>query len=126
MKNLVIQEERHTPKVVLDPDSKNFEVSGKSFPEDSRQFYKQVIDWLEEYRKAKPSQVDFKFNLFYLSSSSIISIKQILLKLKEIEKEGAKVCVLWHYDSDDDDIRKTGEDYLKLTQLDFKFIANED
>ncbi len=126
MKNLVIQEERHTPKVVLDGDANNFEISGKSFPEDSRQFYRQVIDWLEDFKKATPKQVNFKFNLFYLSSSSIISIKQILLKLKELEKGGAKVQVIWHYDADDDDIRKTGEDYLKLTQMSFQFVANEE
>ena len=126
MKNLVIQEERHTPKIVLDADTNSFEISGKSFPEDSRQFYRQVIEWLDEYRKSTPKKLDFKFNLFYLSSSSIISIKQILLKLKELEKDGASIQVMWHYDSDDDDIRKTGEDYLKLTQMNFQFIANEE
>jgi len=126
MRNLIIPEERHTPKVVLNPESNTFEISGKSFPEDSRQFYKQVLDWLDEFMLTKPKSVNFKFNLFYLSSSSIISIKQILLKLKDVGNGGADVQVLWHFDSDDDDIRKTGEDYLKLTQMNFQFIANEE
>lgn len=122
---LVIEEERHTPRIIIDPAKNVFEITGKSFPEDSKQFYKQVFDWLENNSSALPSNIDFKFNLFYLSSSSIIAIKQLLLKLKEYSRNGVDVRILWHYDSDDDDIRKTGEDYVKITDLDFRFITND-
>ena len=122
---LVIEEERHTPRIIIDPAKNVFEITGKSFPEDSKQFYKQVFDWLEKNSSDLPSNIDFKFNLFYVSSSSIIAIKQLLLKLKEIGKKGVDVRILWHYDADDEDIRKTGEDYVKVTQLDFRFISND-
>ena len=122
---LVIEEERHTPRIIIDPAKNVFEITGKSFPEDSKQFYKQVFDFLEKNSSSLPKTIEFKFNLFYLSSSSIISIKQLLLKLKEYREKGMDIRILWHYDSDDDDIKKTGEDYVKLTNLDFRFISND-
>lgn len=122
---LVIEEERHTPRIIIDPEKNIFEITGKSFPEDSKQFYKPVFDWLEKNSSLLPGIIEFKFNLFYLSSSSIIAIKQLLLKLKEYSRKGVDVRILWYYDSDDDDIRKTGEDYVKLTELDFRFISND-
>jgi hypothetical protein len=122
---LVIEEERHTPRIVIDPDKNVFEISGKSFPEDSKQFYKPVFEWLDNNFSRLPRSVDFKFNLFYVSSSSIIAIKQLLMKLKEVRQKGVDVRILWHYDADDEDIRKTGEDYVKVTDLDFHFITND-
>ena len=123
---LVIEEERHTPRIIIDPEKNVFEITGKSFPEDSKQFYKPVFDWFDNHSAALPKELDFRFNLFYLSSSSIIAIKQLLIKLRDMRKTtGVDVRVLWHYDADDDDIRKTGEDYVKVTQLDFRFIAND-
>jgi hypothetical protein len=123
---LVIEEDRHTPRIVIDPDKGVFEITGKSFPEDSKQFYRPVFEWLEKNAGALPRKLDFKFNLFYLSSSSIIAIKQLLFKLKEFQQKGVDVRIVWCYDPDDDDIRKTGEDYVRLTQLNFDFVANND
>jgi hypothetical protein len=122
---LVIEEERHTPRIIIDPAKNVFEITGKSFPEDSKQFYKPVLEWLDSNSSAMPRTINFKFNFFYISSSSIIAIKQLLLKLKEYRQKGVDVRILWHYDSDDEDIRKTGEDYVKVTQLDFQFISND-
>lgn len=122
---LVIQEEKHTPRIVLDPEKNIFEITGKSFPEDSRQFYRPVLEWLDTHNSELPSAFDFKFNLFYVSSSSIIAIKQVLMKLKECSQMGKAVRVLWHYDEDDEDIKKTGEDYVKVTSLDFHFVSND-
>ena len=122
---LVIEEEKHTPRIILDPEKNVFEITGKSFPEDSRQFYRPVLDWFDNNHSSLPSPFEFRFNLFYVSSSSIIAIKQLLLKLKECAQKGKNVRILWHYDSDDEDIKKTGEDYVKVTELDFHFISND-
>lgn len=122
---LVIQEEKHTPRIVLDPEKNIFEITGKSFPEDSRQFYRPVLEWLDHNQSVLPPEFDFRFNLFYVSSSSVIAIRQVLMKLKECTQKGKAVRVLWHYDEDDEDIKKTGEDYVKVTSLDIQFISNE-
>ncbi|MCE3280029.1 MAG: hypothetical protein K0S44_2220, partial [Bacteroidetes bacterium] len=110
---------------LFDPEAGVFKIEGKSFPEDSKEFYRVLIQWLEEYKKNLPASFRLDFNLFYLSSSSIISVKQILLKLIEFQSMGTKVIVTWYYDEDDEDIKKTGEDYMKITKLPFEFKIND-
>jgi hypothetical protein len=124
MKRLEIAETNNTPHIVLDPVSKRFLIEGKSFPEDSKEFYRPVIEWMDNYIASSPSEIKLEFNLFYLSSSSIISVKQLLMKAVELKNKGAAAEVIWNYDEDDDDIKKTGEDYQKLTKLPFSFKSN--
>lgn len=125
MQRLEIPEGGNTPHVLFDPQSNVFKITGKSFPEDSKEFYRTIIEWLEAFKAEVPATFDFNFNLFYLSSSSIISVKQVLSKLVEYQSKGIKVTVIWNYDDDDDDIKKTGEDYMKITKLNFKFVVND-
>lgn len=124
MNRLEITEGGNTPYILFDPESGVFKIDGKSFPEDSKEFYRPVLEWLDTYKANKPGAFNLNFNLFYLSSSSVISVKQILLKLIEFQSDGSKVEVIWYYDEDDDDIKKTGEDYMKITKLPFHFKVN--
>lgn len=125
MNRLEITEGGNTPYIVFDPIASVFKIEGKSFPEDSKEFYRPVIEWLDNYKANLPASFNLNFNLFYLSSSSVISVKQILLKLIEFQLKGANVIVTWNYDEDDDDIKKTGEDYMKITKLPFQFVIND-
>jgi hypothetical protein len=124
MNRLEITEGGNTPHILFDPGSGVYKIEGKSFPEDSKEFYRPIIEWLEAYKSNLPETFNLNFNLFYLSSSSIISVKQVLLKLIDFQSKGAKVEVIWNYDEDDDDIKKTGEDYMKITKLPFRFKVN--
>lgn len=125
MKRLEIAETSNTPHIVLDPTTNTFLIEGKSFPEDGKEFYRPVIEWMEEYKSTKPSSFKIDFNIFYLSSSSVISIKQVLLKVIDMKTLGTNITVVWNYDEDDDDIKKTGEDYEKLLKIDFQFNINK-
>jgi len=125
MNKLEIKESTNTPHVLLDPFSSKFVIEGKSFPEDNKEFYAPILNWIEEYKKTNPSSIDFLINLYYLSSSSVISIKQLLMKLVDFSNAGSKVSIVWCYDEDDDDIKKTGEDYMEITKLNFMFKENK-
>jgi hypothetical protein len=124
MKRLEIEATNNTPHVVLDATTNTFLIEGKSFPEDSKEFFRPLIEWVDEYKSTKPSSFKINFNLLYLSSSSVISIKQVLQKISDIQTQGAKITVVWNYDGDDDDIKKTGEDYQKVLKIDFQFKIN--
>lgn len=125
MKRLEIAPSNNTPHIILDVEAKILSIEGKSFPEDSKEFYRPVIEWMDELKATNPQEVKIAFNLFYLSSSSIISIKQFLMKAVELTNAGVKTTIVWAYDEDDDDIKKTGEDYQKLTKLNFEYKINE-
>jgi hypothetical protein len=125
MKRLEIPASNNTPHIVLDVNSNTYLIEGKSFPEDSKEFYRPVIEWMDEFKATKPASINLTFNLFYLSSSSIISVKQLLMKVVDLHASGTNATITWNYDEDDDDIKKTGEDYQKLTKLNFEFVVND-
>ena len=124
MERLEIEPTINSPHILLDAEKGKFLIEGKSFPEDTKQFFQSTLDWLREYKSQKPESFVLDCNLFYLSSSSIISVKQILMLLVEYQTTGTKVIVNWHYDEDDDDIKKTGEDYMRISNLKFVFKIN--
>lgn len=125
MKRLEIAASNNTPHIILDVDLNVFIIEGKSFPEDSKEFYRPVIEWMDEFKNSNPKAIKIAFNLFYLSSSSIISVKQFLMKVVDLNNMGVQASVVWSFDEDDDDIKKTGEDYQKLTKLNFEYKTND-
>lgn len=125
MIRLEIAESNNTPHILFDIESNVFVIEGKSFPEDSKDFFMPVIEWLDKAIEIKLPKLVMHFNLFYLSSSSIISVKQILQRLVELQTLGSDASVIWSFDEDDDDIKKTGEDYQKLTKLSFEYRIND-
>ena len=50
METLRIEQTDDSPLVILDQENNQFEISGKSLPEDVVDFYQPVLDWLNDYR----------------------------------------------------------------------------
>ena len=49
MNPFLIEATENKPTVVLDAKQSKFELSGRSFPPDSADFYEPIIDWLNQY-----------------------------------------------------------------------------
>ena len=49
MKKLVIEQTSNSPKVILDPENKIYEISGESRPPDVREFYDQILNWMDDF-----------------------------------------------------------------------------
>ena len=124
MEKLIIKETLNNPRIILDSGKKRYEISGKSFPENSKAFYQTVIDWFKSVPTPAPEKIRLSFTLDYISSSSVISIKQLLAKIKEQNEKGADIEVLWHYDPTDPDIKEIGEGYEKVVGIKLQFVAN--
>lgn len=119
MRKMILEETRNTPQIILDPHHGSFKINGKSFPENSKKFYEPILDWFDQFDPPSNVKYIFEFELNYISSSSIISIFEILKKIGKICRNGAQVSILWKYEEDDEDIRKIGEDYMKLIDIPF-------
>ncbi len=116
MKKLYIKETLNSPKVLFDPSKKRYEISGKSFPENSKTFYEPVFEWLNSI-DSTTEKLQFSFMFDYISTSSVITIKQFLSKIKALCDKGANIEVFWYYDKTDTDIKDIGEEYKKLIGL---------
>lgn len=122
MESLIIQEGKNTPEIIFEPGKNDFRITGKSFPENAKKFYADVLVWLDNF--SPNDDITFEVVLQYISSSSIISILEIIRRLDKINSNGANVTVNWYYDADDDDIKKIGEDYQRISSININLITN--
>ena len=73
MRKLIIDQTSNSPKVILDPENKIYQISGESRPPDVREFYDQILNWMDDFSlqlmKAddKNDPVIFTFNFGYFN-----------------------------------------------------------
>ena len=119
MDNLVLNAGPKTPHIKLDGTG-NFEIKGKSIPENSVEFYKPVFEWLDQYSSKPNTTTKVLVELEYFNTSSSKCILDIFRKLELIHNSGkSKVAISWMYDEDDEDMMETGEDYQTIVKVPF-------
>ena len=128
MENIVINGTAKTPEVNFNSESGALEISGRSIPENSYQFYEPLLTWLDQYAGEPKSSTLLTFRLDYFNTSSSMYILGILKKLEKLHLTGSKTEVKWYYDSDDEDMLQTGEDLKQIVKLpiDMVQIAQEE
>ena len=112
-----------TPDVNFDPEKGLLEISGRSIPENTSDYYAPIIRWLDTYSKEAPPQTTVNIYLEYFNTSSSKSILELLKGLSSIhETKQSEVLINWHYEEDDEDILAAGEDYKTMVDLPFKMV----
>jgi hypothetical protein len=122
MESLVIEGTSKTPSVKFDPNSGLIEIKGRSIPENSIEFYKPMVDWLEKYAKTPKTKTKVNIQLEYFNTSSSKCILDVFKKLEEIHKSNNEVQINWYYEEDDEDMLEAGEDYESIIRVPFKMI----
>ena len=74
MEPLLIEGSAKTPTVKFDAKEGVIEIKGRSIPENSIEFYKPLVEWLEEYgpESLELTQVNVQLEYFNTSSSKCI------------------------------------------------------
>ena len=120
MSNLFIDSSIKTPSVKFGISGK-LEISGKSIPENSLEFYKPAFEWLDNYLQSPAPITELKICLEYFNTSSSKCLLDIFRRLETINLSGkSDVKVFWFYDADDEDMMEAGEDYQALVQVPFE------
>ncbi len=128
MRKLIIEKTAHSPKVILDPDKKIFEISGESRPPDVREFYDQILTWLDEFSMQliksgdKSEIITFDFDFEYFNSSSGKLILDICKILAILRSRGFNINVNWHFEKDDFDMLEVGKEMSKIVKFPFEYI----
>ena len=99
-------------------------LKGRSIPENSIEFYKPLIEWLESYSESPNSTTVLSVQLEYFNTSSSKCILDVFKKLESIS--GSEITVIWHYEEDDEDMLEAGEDYEAIIDLPFEMIEVEE
>ena len=94
MEALSIEGTAKTPSVKFNGQEGVIEIKGRSIPENSIEFYKPLVEWLEEY------------------SGAPLDLTQVNVQL----------IINWYYEEDDEDMLEAGEDYESIIRVPFKMI----
>lgn len=117
MEILNLEGAEDTPKIMLDKGNGIYEISGRSLPEDSAEFYQPVLDWIAAYNEDPNPETEFVFKLEYFNTASSKLILDVLSALEDVE--GCKI--IWYFHEDDEDMEEAGEEFSELVEIPFEF-----
>lgn len=122
MENYVLTPTPKTPRLYFNAESGDFEISGRSIPENSIEFYRPLMEWLDNYSAGPSQKTRLTVNLEYFNTSSSKCLVEIFRKL---EKAGASsdVKILWHYEEEDEDMMESGEDFKKIIKIPIELVV---
>lgn len=124
MNNLLIKETKYTPYINLDFEKKLIMIKGKSYPENTYDFYKPMLDWIEEFIEQKSStEIVIDIDIIYFNSSSSKLFFDFFDIIEEAQADDFKIKINWYYDEDNEGALEDGEDFKEdFEDLDFILI----
>jgi hypothetical protein len=125
METISIEGTPKTPTINFDVAKGFLEIKGRSIPENSIEFYKPLVDWLEKYASKPNPSTNVNIQLEYFNTSSSKCILDVFKKLESIHKGGNQITINWYYEQDDEDMLEAGEDYQAIINVPFKMIEVE-
>lgn len=122
MENLTIEETKYTPSINLNVENGLIELVGKSYPENTFEFYQPMIEWVENYFDGndQPKTI-INFEIIYFNSSSSKLFFDFFDLIEEMVTKGKYIEIYWKYDADNDSALEAGEDFKEdFEKLNFK------
>ena len=115
MENLNIEATKYTPKIDFNVESKILNITGKSYPENTFEYYKPIVTWIDDFLKeAKDEKILVNLDLEYLNSSSLKAYFDLFDLLEIAQDEGRKIEVKWIYDEENDVREELAMDFPSL------------
>jgi len=103
MNSLFISETRKGneifPDVELNAETGICSISGNSYMQNSKDFFRPVLNWFKEYTASKKGDLLLIYNLQNLNTGTSRVLYEILEILKEYKKYGTEIKIKWnHFD----------------------------
>lgn len=124
MENIKLEATKYTPEILLDTGGV-IALSGKSYPENTFEFYEPVMKWIKEYfsSDASPKKLTVNMEITYFNSSSSKLFFDFFDLLDE-NKELFEIVVNWIYDKDNESALEAGEDFIDdFTDLTINLVS---
>ena len=122
MNNIDIKQTEFTPSVLFDTNSGVVEIKGNSLPENTFEFYAELMDSLKKYFENPKDATLIKMEINYFNSSSSKLFFDLFDLLDEC-KDKSSISVQWHYDVENESMEEAGEDFKDdFEDLDFQLV----
>lgn len=113
MEDIFIEKTQYTPEVKSDLEACVLNIAGKSYPENTFEFYKPINAWIKTFIAThKDKELTFNFEIIYFNSSSSKALFDLFDSLEESVKNGLQIIVNWIYDEDNESMEEAGEDFI--------------
>ena len=122
MKYIKLKASENTPYVKVDPEEGVVVIRGNSFPENGMEFYRPIIDMVEELHLKSSRPISINLALGYFNTVSSKCFIDLFRMLKKSEDTGGKATINCSYEKDGDEMRETGEDYANLLDMQFNMV----
>lgn len=122
MEKLSIEGTSKTPTIISDADQGFLEISGRSNPENSVEFYRPVMNWVDAYVQSPSPKTTVNIKLEHFNTSSSKMILDIFKRLESILEAKHEIVVNWYYEDDDEELLEAGETYESMSELPFLMV----
>lgn len=125
MQGLNIEATSDTPKVYYDSKEGVLNVQGRSMPENSVDFYKPIITWIDNEQNLTNKKLEVNFTYKYFNTASSKMILEVMNALERLSQKGYNININWCYLKIDEDMKEDGEYFEEIVDLPFKYIGLE-
>jgi hypothetical protein len=125
MENFSLEPTSKTPSIKFDIIKGVFEISGRSIPENSLDFYKPVLDWLDQYIQKPRTETILEIRLEYFNTSSSKCLVDIFRRFEILNRKGMETQIRWFYEEEDEDMLESGEDFKGIVKIPLDLIRTK-
>ena len=126
MENINIAVAKMTPMINFDSNTGVLVMEGKSFPENTFEFYKPVLEWLKNYFVQTSLDTKIIFRIVYCNSTTSKILYDMFDMFQNACDEGKSISIKWEFLEDNDAAEEIGEDFkddfedldIELVQID--------
>jgi hypothetical protein len=101
IKDLIIEGTAKTPQIDFNHLSGELILFGKSIPENAARVYEPLTDWINEYIKSPRHITNFRLNLEYFNSASLIWFAKMIKALSKINIADFVLFINIYFDIED-------------------------
>lgn len=125
MDNLKLEATKYTPAILLDTNG-TITLIGKSYPENTFEFYTPMMEWIETYFTESAAEITVvNMEIIYFNSSSSKLFFDFFDLLEENSKDH-KIKINWIYDEENESAEEAGEDFIEdFENLDIKLVVKD-
>ena len=121
MEDILLEPTSKTPLIDFSQSGK-LVMAGNAFPENAKEFFDPLIDWIGELRV---NEVDFDVVMEYFNTAAAKKLLELLRKLDSSTKINY-IKVNWYYDKEDMDNLESGQILAEtLSRIKFNYLVND-
>jgi len=125
MNALYIEGTTSTPTISCDVETGTLSMAGDSYPENSFEFFNEVIEWVSNFVEQLDKPLNLDLRLVYMNTSSVKAMMDIFDLLEGAHLKGRSVAVNWYYDPRNERVIELAEEFKEDCTFSFKIIPDE-